>query len=79
LIGLSIVVTAFAWTDIDSTAWRTLLVCGAPIILVLGLALQRVVAGKSRRRYVIGNERAGVHAQRPNMVAARNRGSCAWD
>lgn len=64
LIGVSIVVAAFAWTDIDSRLWQTFLDLGAPIILALGLALQRMVVAKPRRRDVIGGKQAGVHTQR---------------
>lgn len=50
LIGLSIVVTTFAVTDADASAWQTFLVFGAPVIVVLGLALQVLVTAKPRRR-----------------------------
>jgi hypothetical protein len=48
LIGVSIVTTAFAWTDIDSKAWQACLVLAAPVILVLGLALRRMVVASPR-------------------------------
>ena len=50
LIGLSIVAGTFALTDADSSAWQTALVFGAPVILVLGLALQVLVTAKPKRR-----------------------------
>ncbi len=49
-IGLSIVAAAFALTDADSSAWQTVLVFGAPVILVLGLALQLLVTAKPKSR-----------------------------
>jgi hypothetical protein len=43
LIGVSIVITAFAWTDIDSRAWQAFLGLAAPMILVIGIVLRRIV------------------------------------
>jgi hypothetical protein len=44
LIGLSMVIAGFALTDTTTVVWQAALVVGAPIILVLGLALQNLVA-----------------------------------
>jgi hypothetical protein len=55
LIGLSTVMATFAVTGADSGATQlALLVCGAPAVLVLGLALQALATGKRTRRRVIG-------------------------
>jgi len=50
LIGLAIVVAVFAMTAAGAADWQTLWVFGAPIILVLGFALQVVVTAKPRHR-----------------------------
>jgi hypothetical protein len=50
LIGLSIALATFAMTDPDSSAWRTLLIFGAPLILVLGFTLQVLVTSKASTR-----------------------------
>ena len=60
LIGLSLVVTAFAGTNADSTAWRIIFVIGAPAILLLGFALQVLVSAERRRRHVIRAEHEAV-------------------
>jgi hypothetical protein len=49
LIGLSIVVAVSAIV-VEPSDWRTLWIFGAPMILVLGLALQVVVTTKPRNR-----------------------------
>jgi len=46
MIGLSIVLATFAMTDPDSSAWRTFLILGAPVVLALGFALQALVTSK---------------------------------
>jgi hypothetical protein len=48
-IGLAIVVAAFGLTEADSSAWRTFLVFGAPVVLVLGIALQTLVTATPHR------------------------------
>ena len=55
LIGLSIVVIAFACTgaDSDSSARHASLVFGAPIILALGFALQVLATAKLRCRHAV--------------------------
>ena len=50
LIGWSIVAAALALTETTSVAWQARLVFGAPVILVLGLALQVLVAPVPRPR-----------------------------
>jgi uncharacterized membrane protein (UPF0136 family) len=50
LIGLSIVVAVFAMTVADPDDWQTSWALGAPIILVLGFALQVVVTTKPTHR-----------------------------
>jgi hypothetical protein len=52
LIGLSIVVAVSAIMVAEPSDWRTLWIFGAPIILVLGLALQVVVTTKPRNRRI---------------------------
>ena len=47
LIGLSMLATVFAMTVVDSGDWHILWVFGAPILLALGLTLQRVVLAKA--------------------------------
>ena len=49
LIGLSIASAGFGATEADSSPWRTVLVYGAPVILMLGLALQILMPAKSLR------------------------------
>ena len=49
LIGLSIAVATFGATEADASPWRNFLVYGAPVILVLGLALQILVTAKTLR------------------------------
>jgi MFS family permease len=51
LIGLSIVVAVSAIV-VEPSDWRTLWIFGAPIILVLGFALQIVVTSKLRNRRI---------------------------
>ena len=46
LIGISVVFAAFAMTEGDSSAWQTFLLFGAPVILVLGFALQVLVTSR---------------------------------
>lgn len=50
LIGWSIAAAALALTETTSVAWQARLVFGAPVILVLGLALQVLVAPVPRPR-----------------------------
>ena len=47
LIGLSILAAVFAVTVVNSADWHLLWVFGAPILLALGLTLQRVVLAKA--------------------------------
>jgi len=49
LIGLAFVTAAFGATEADSSAWQSLLVFAAPVILALGLALQILVTAKNLR------------------------------
>jgi hypothetical protein len=49
LIGVAIVVATFAAIDAGSGTGQTFRILGAPVILVLGLALQVLVTAKSRR------------------------------
>lgn len=48
LIGLSIVVFAFAMMMVDPSDWEALWILGAPIVLALGIALQVVVTTRPR-------------------------------
>ena len=57
LIGLAIVVAAFAVTDADDSAGQAFLVFGTPVVLVLGLALQVLVFDESRQRVAYGVNR----------------------
>jgi hypothetical protein len=50
LIGVSMVVAGFALTESTTLAWQAALVVGAPLILVLGIALQVIVAPGLRGR-----------------------------
>lgn len=43
LIGLSMVIAGFALTESTTVAWQAALVACAPLLLVLGVALQIVV------------------------------------
>ena len=49
LIGLAFAVAAFGATEAGASAWQSLLVFAAPVILVLGLALQILVTARSSR------------------------------
>ena len=46
LIGLSIMLAIFAMLVVNPSDWQMLWICGAPIILAAGLALQVVVTTK---------------------------------
>jgi multisubunit Na+/H+ antiporter MnhB subunit len=50
LIGLSLVLFAFAMMVVDPSDWQSLWVFGAAITLALGLKLQVVVTTKPRQR-----------------------------
>jgi hypothetical protein len=65
LIGLSIVDGAFAVTDMESGGWQTVLIFGAPVILVLGLAVQVLVTARPGYWHV-----AGVAEVPPGSLAA---------
>jgi hypothetical protein len=46
---LAFVTAAFGATEAGASAWQSLLVFAAPVILVLGLALQILVTARSSR------------------------------
>jgi len=70
-IGGAIVVGTFAASAVDSGRWQTFLVFGAPVILVLGFALQVLVTAKPRRRIAPGAEREVFPRGLAPMIDAR--------
>ena len=48
LIGIAVVFAAFAATEGNPGAWQTFLLFGAPVILVIGFALQVLVTSRPR-------------------------------
>ena len=71
LIGVSIVFATFAATEADSGAWQTLLALGAPVILLLGLALQVLVTSKPRRGLATSTKRRVVRRGLAAITNAR--------
>ena len=49
LIGISIVVATFAVADSGPGRWPTILAFSAPVILLIGMALQACISFRSRR------------------------------
>ena len=54
LIGVAVVFATFAVAEADSSALQTFLLFGAPVILVLGFALQVLVTSRPRRWLAAG-------------------------
>jgi len=63
-MGLSIMVPVFAGTVVELRDWQLFLLFGAPIILLLGIALQAVSTAKARRRLRTASMASRRHAGR---------------
>lgn len=87
LIGLSIVVSVFAWMEASTSHWQTLLLLSSPVILALGIALQALITAKGSARAHIdwrieyrAPQRSGTYCRngyrraRPNCRRACIRG-----
>ena len=77
LIGLSVVVPAFAWMEASTSHWQILSLLSAPVVLALGITLQSMMTAKPRRRpHQIDAERGWT----PVRQAKRDRGAGrTWD